>query len=260
MPASGDIAEPPMPIMWMCLDLARATFLFSSVNHQYRLKPLRRVLIRNGWFQDFERAFSFGVQFGSNTKGYRQHGSLRVTHGSAVNDGHTQWRQNLRANFRDDRTSAGGWVAVREVAQKDSRHSLKNSGLPQMAQGAIHLIRLHAAILEEKNRPFGVWLEARTQRGLQHGEATAQNAAGGRAGNQRLAAKRDRPFFLRLADGLKEGHQIVARGTVRPMVETRGNHRPIEPGPAARFGHQQLQNVQIAVAHDAFGNAQPGEQ
>src|SRR3974390_1322412 len=104
MPASGDIAEPPIPIMWMCFIALCAS----------------SILIDHRWFQNFQSAFAGGVQSRLYTQGDREHCPLGVANGCSENTGNAQWSQNPFADLNDRGTALYGRFASWEIAQHNS--------------------------------------------------------------------------------------------------------------------------------------------
>src|ERR1700675_1657903 len=210
-------------------------------------------LIDNGWFENFESAFALGVQFRSNTEGYREHGALGVSDGSAVDDRHIERAEDLRADLGNERAAARGRIALREIAKKYARDLFKNTRLIQVAQCAVNLVGLHSAIFEYENGILGVGIKAGAQRCLQHRQTAAHNTAGSGTRSEGFSVKGNFPFGFRFADGLQKRNQVVAQRAIRSVIETGCDHRPVEAGPATRFSQEQLDDVEIAEADNALG-------
>src|SRR5208282_4486955 len=54
------------------------------------------------------------------------------------------------------------------------------------------------------------------------------------------------------AHGLQKGAFVKAGSLISPIIETRGNHRPVKTRPTSHRVHQQLNDIQVAVADEAL--------
>src|ERR1700688_3744130 len=169
-------------------------------------------LIDNGRFENFQRAFTFGNQLWPNAEGKSEHRALRVSNGSAVNERNLQKPQDFFADFANRWTAGSGGLAIREIAEENARNLLELPRLAQMTKRAIHLVRLHSAIFEDQDGAVRIRLEAGAERGLQHGQAAADDSPGCVSSAHVFALQRNLPTGFRFAHGLQEGNLVVTGG------------------------------------------------
>src|SRR5260370_16820166 len=79
-----------------------------------------------------------------------------MPNGSAEDDRDTERPQNSRADFRYRRSSGKGRLTLREVSEHNPANAFEFTGLFQMHQHTIHLVRFHRAVFEDQDRIPGV--------------------------------------------------------------------------------------------------------
>src|SRR5579859_4938540 len=104
------MAEPAIPMMWMCLVMAVG-------------------LWGNRGLQEFKSSTSFGRKPRANAERNREHGTRRVADRGAVNNWNAERFQDSLTDFFCGRASRNGRVAIRKFAQDDADDSAEFSCL-----------------------------------------------------------------------------------------------------------------------------------
>src|SRR5713226_9231089 len=203
-------------------------------------------------FQEFECAFPICVQARLYAQRYRKHGPHGMPDGSTEYERDTERPQNSRADFPYSGSTSHDRLTFRKVSQHNPAHAFELTGLFQMHQDAIHLVGLHGAIFENKDRILGVQFPRRSNRGLQQSHASAQNSSQGLTRKNSLTLQPQLPAAFRSAHRLKKGTFVIALARTRTDVEPSGNHGTVKSDPIALLPEKNLQSGQVAEPDYAF--------
>src|SRR5260370_3575715 len=147
-----------------------------------------------------------------------------MAEGGSKPDGNAEGAQNSRANFANARSPGHGRFALWKISQNDPTHTLKFSGLLQMHQDAIHLIRPHRAVFEDQDRIPGVQFPWRSDGGFQKSHTTTQNSSQGLTGQERFALQPQLPSTFRSAYRLKKRILIITLARTGSRAEPSDDH------------------------------------
>src|SRR5712692_6805964 len=203
-------------------------------------------------FQEFECAFPICIQTRLYAQRYRKHGPHGMPDGSTEYDRDTERPQNSRADFPYSGSTSHDRLTFRKVSQHNPAHAFELTGLFQMHQDAIHLVGLHGAIFENKDRILGVQFPRRSNRGLQQSHASAQNSAHGLTREDGFTLQPQLPAAFRFAYRLKKRAFIIALARTRTRVEPGGNHWTVESDPVTLLPQKDLQSGEIAESNHAL--------
>src|SRR5260370_37994195 len=164
--------------------------------------------------------------------------------GGSKHDRNAERPQNSRANFANAGSPGHGRFALWKISQNDPTHVFKFSGLLQMHQNAIHLIRPHRAVFENQDRIPGVQFPWRSDGGFQKSHTTTQNSSQGLTGQEGFALQPQLPSTFRSAYRLKKRTLIVTLPHPRSRVEPADDHGPLKsnPFPLLPTKHSQPSN------------------
>src|SRR6267143_1072191 len=175
-----------------------------------------------------------------------------MPNGSTEDDRDAERPQNSLADFPYRGSSGRGRLAFWKVSQDNSAHAFKFSRLFHVHQDAIHLVRLHSAVFEYKDRILGVQFPRRSDRSLDQSHASAQNSAQRLTCQDGFTPQPQRPAAFCFAHRLKKGALIIALARPRARVESGGNHGTIESDPVAPLPEKDLQSGEVAESDHAF--------
>src|SRR5215813_11485825 len=111
MPARGDIAEPAMPMIWMCLC------------------ELICLLGRNSALEKFQCARSLRCKSRVDSQWNSEHGPGGMADRRSKNHRQAERAKNSFADFFHGGTSCGRWFTVGKFSEHDALHGAKFSGL-----------------------------------------------------------------------------------------------------------------------------------
>ena len=89
-------------------------------------------LVDNSRLENFECAFAFRLQFSANAQRKREHGTLGVPDGSAVDDWNIEGSKNSLANLTNCGSSGMRGIAVRKIAENYAPYACKLSSLAEV--------------------------------------------------------------------------------------------------------------------------------
>src|ERR1700691_3761339 len=101
-----------------------------------------------------------------------------------------------------------------------------------MHQCAIDLIWLHAPVLKNKYRPFGIDFPRRAKRRFDKSETASQEDSFGDAFGKSLPFQMDSPTVFRLSQRAQEACRVVALRRTGAAIEVGRNHGAVEWPPA----------------------------
>src|SRR5260370_36257912 len=175
-----------------------------------------------------------------------------MPNGSAEDDRDTERPQNSRADFPYRRSSGSGRLTLGEVSEHNPATAFEFTGLFQMHQHTIHLVRFHRAVFEDQDRIPGVQFPRRSDRRLKKSHASAQHSPRRLTRQDGRTPQPQLPAAFRSAHRLKKGALIIALAPTRAGVEPGSHHGTVESDPVALLPEKDLQRGEIAESNHAF--------